>query len=306
MRLSACVTTMNATQDLDACLRALWNSRVKPYSVIVSDDSPEDEVQQKNRQVTERYPGTTYLTGPGSGLCANRNNAVNAVIETDLIAFIDDDLRLDTDFIARAIEQYNQMEPQQKNSTILSGVAYDGCGHESVPLKLSLSGYFRPTEIPEVVTLHAGVFPRSFFEQEQWDENIFIGQEDAELSMRALKQNYRILHHPELKVFDSGTKAHSLDEASVGSLTEYKINKEASRLYIGIKRYKQLFPNPWKLIAFIGLYSIRMPIYLLRQRSLKALPEIIRRSNIRHLLQSSPSGATDRKFNAAEDKALRQ
>jgi hypothetical protein len=59
MRLSACVTTRNATQELDACLRALWNSSVKPYSVIVSDDSPDSEVQQANRHVVQRYPSTT-------------------------------------------------------------------------------------------------------------------------------------------------------------------------------------------------------------------------------------------------------
>ena len=306
MRLSVCITTRNRPQRLETCLRAIWDSSVKPHSVIVSDDSAENEVQQKNRQVVEKYPTTTYLTGPRSGVCANRNNAVNAVIDTDLVAFVDDDICVDPDFIACAVERYNQMDQKHSSSSILSGVSRDGHGHEMVASKLSFRGYFCPAEIPQAIVMHAAVFPRSFFEQEQWDENIFIGQEDAELSMRALKHNYRILHHPELKVFDSGRKAHSLDEASVGSLTEYEINKEASRLYIGIKRYKQLFPNPWKLIAFIGLYSIHMPIYLLRQRSLKALPEIIRRSNIRHLLQSSPSGATDRKFNAAEDKALRQ
>ena len=111
MRLSACITTRNRTKELDACLRALWNSNVKPYSVVVSDDSPGKEVQQQNYQIVEQYPGTTYITGPQAGVCANRNNAVNAIpnSETDLVTFIDDDICVEPDFIARALERYNKM-----------------------------------------------------------------------------------------------------------------------------------------------------------------------------------------------------
>ncbi len=292
MRLSACITTRNRTPELDACLRALWGSYVKPYSVIVSDDSPESEVQQKNRQVVEQYLGTTYLTGPRSGVCANRNHAVNAIpeSETDLVAFIDDDICVAPDFVARAIDQYTRTLPQHKNRIIISGVSRYESGHESVPTKLSFRGYFCPTDVPQAVNIHAAIFPKSFFKEEQWDENIFFGYEDAELCLRALKRGYRILHCPELKVLDTRANTGTLALAGIGRFTDYEIYTEAARLYVGIKRYKYLYPDPLKLGIFLGFYFMHMTAFLLKRGSLNAWPEILRRSRIEKLWQPSRLG----------------
>jgi GT2 family glycosyltransferase len=285
MRLAACITTRNRTQGLDACLRALSDSNIKPYTAVVSDDSPEYEVQQKNREVVERYPGTIYLTGPRSGVCANRNHAVNAIPEskTDLIAFIDDDICVEPDFIGRAIDRYTQMPPDQRNCTILSGVSGNEEGYETVPTKLSFQGYFCPTDTPQAVSIHAAVFPRSFFEKEQWDENIFFGYEDAELCLRALKRGYQILHCPELRVLSTVDNKSTLAVAGIAKLTNYEIYVEAARLYVGIKRYKDIFPAPLKLIIFIGFYFIHMTAFLLKRGSLNAWPKIIRCSHIQRL-----------------------
>ncbi|HEY9636939.1 MAG TPA: glycosyltransferase [Coleofasciculaceae cyanobacterium] len=289
MRLSVCITTRNRTQQLDACLRALWASHVKPYWVIVSDDSPEYETQQKNHQVVKQYPGIAYIIGPRLGVCANRNHAVNAIstCETDLVAFIDDDVYVEPDFIARAVDRYTQMSSEQSHCTILSGVSRNEDGYESVPAKLSFRGYFCPADVPQAVAIHAAVFPRSFFEKEQWDENIFFGYEDAEICLRALKHGYQILHCPELKVLNVGVHSSTLAVAGIGNLTNYEIQIESARLYVGIKRYKYLFPDPFKLVVFISVYFIHMTVFLLKRGSLNALPEIIRRSHIQRLWQRS-------------------
>ncbi len=104
MRIAACITTRNRSEKLNDCLEALWNSSVKPHLVIVSDDSQQIEVQQANQEVVKKYPGTTYITGPKRGVCANRNHAVNATsaLETDFVAFVDDDICVEPDFIACA------------------------------------------------------------------------------------------------------------------------------------------------------------------------------------------------------------
>lgn len=285
MRISACITTRNRTQKLDACLHALWNGESKPYAVVVSDDSPEEQVQQKNYQVVKRYFGTTYITGPRSGVCANRNHAVNALpaSEENLVTFLDDDICVAPDFITCAMNQYTQMLPQQRNCTILAGVSRDREGHESVPTKLSFRGYFCPADIPQAVAIHSAVFPRLLFEAEQWDENIFFGYEDAELCLRALKRDYKILHCPELRVLNTGVNKSTLADEGIGSLTDYALCVEAARLYVGIKRYKDLSPDPLKLVCFVGLYFAHMTVYLIRCGSLKALPEIVRRSNWQRL-----------------------
>ncbi len=290
MRVSACITTRNRTEYLAACLLALWSSHTKPHYVVVSDDSPDDEIKEKNYEVVQQYPGTTYIKGPCRGVCANRNNAVNAIpaSETDLVAFIDDDICVEPNFIELAIEQYTQIPPEQRRFTILSGVSRSPSGnYEMAPGKLSFQGYFRSAEIPQTVAIHAALFPRQFFEQEQWDENIFFGYEDAELCLRALKRGYKIVHDPKLRVVHAGAGANSsLHVPDIGTMTNYEISVEAARLYIGIKRYKDLFPDLGKLLVFISLYTVHMTAYLLKRGSIQAWPEIIRRSRIQRLWQS--------------------
>lgn len=294
MRLSACVTTMNAPQDLDACLQALWNSNVKPYQVIVSDDSPTVEMQQQNRQIVERYPGSTYIQGSQRGVNANRNCAVNAAINTDFIAFVDDDVYLDRDFIEKALAKYQQMSPKERNRTFITGHSIRGQGQGTLPTRLSFRGYYTPTtNVPECVHIHSAVFPRSFFNQEQWEEDIFFGQGDAILCLRALRRGYRIIYCPELKVTSHRLGTPTLRDKWVGDLTNYDIHQEAARLNIGIKRYKYLFPNSLKLTGFLIVYFSHMTIYLLKKRALKAWPLIIQRSQIRQLLLSDAKVITN-------------
>ncbi|MBD2359721.1 glycosyltransferase family 2 protein [Anabaena sp. UHCC 0399] len=290
MRVSVCITTRNRPQYLENCLRSLWDSDTKPHSVVVSDDSPDLEVQERNYQIVQQYPHITYLTGPRIGVCANRNNAVNAILssETDFVAFIDDDICVEPDFITRAIAQYTEISPEQRNSTILSGISHSPEGCVMASGKLSFRGYFCASDIPETVAIHATIFPRQFFDQEQWDENIFFGYEDAELCLRALKREYKILHCPELRVLNTGDNGKSsLMVSDIGTLTYYEISIEAARLYVGIKRYKNLFPNLLKLAVFCFVYFLHMTVYLWRRSSLQAWPEIIRRSHVERLWQSS-------------------
>ncbi|KYC35923.1 glycosyltransferase [Scytonema hofmannii PCC 7110] len=292
MRVSACITTRNRTKNLEECLQALWNSDVKPYTVVVSDDSSSIEVQQQNYQIVQKYPGTKYITGPRLGVCANRNNAVNAIpsSETDFVAFIDDDICVKPDFIARALERYSQLSPEQRNRTILSGVSRSPDGSfEMVSGKLSFRGYFCKSDVPESVAIHATLFPRKFFDQEQWDENIFFGYEDAELCLRALKQGYKIQHCPELLVTHAASEGFTstLNEPGVGSLTRYEISIEAARLYIGIKRYKDLSPDPIKLVVFLILYFVHMTLYLMKRGAIQAWPQIVRLSRIQKLWRPS-------------------
>lgn len=290
MRLSACITTRNRTHQLDACLKALWNSTVKPELVVVSDDSPTLEVQKQNQEIVKRYPGTTYIIGPRRGVCANRNNAVNAVgeSEADFVAFVDDDICVEPDFIACAIDQYKEIPENQINSTILSGISKFGDnGGALLPSRLNFQGYFQASDIPETVVIHAAIFPRYFFIEEQWDENIYFGYEDAELCLRAIKRGYKILPCSKLIVKSTIEESSTLYSPGIGAISNYELHIEAARLYVGIKRYKNLFPNPLKLIAFVSFYFIHMTGYLLKKGAIQAWPEIIRRADIGKLWRSS-------------------
>ena len=278
MRLSACITTRNRVHELENCLASLWASDVKPHSVIVSDDSSDPEIQNSNHAVVDRYPGTVYVKGPQIGVCGNRNNAVNAVHDSEYVAFVDDDICVPPNFIRTALAHYYRLALGQRLKTVLSGVSYNQHGEEMLSTKLTFRGYFQLSALPENVVIHAAVFPRSFFIDEQWDENIFFGYEDAELCLRVRKKGYEISYCSDLRVFHSSSGEGTLSTPRIGKLTDYDLYVEAARLYIGVKRYKSIFPNPLKLLFFVGVYFSHMSIYLLRKNALSALPMILERS----------------------------
>src|SRR4051794_30129375 len=139
MSVWACVTTRERTQKLDECLGALWSSAVKPEGVVVSDDSPSADTRRRNQEGVRRYPAATYLTGPRAGVCANRNNAIDAVPRSDrtLVAFIDDDVRVDPDFFAVGVKRYAEMAESERGRTILTGIIRSVEGQENPPGRLT-------------------------------------------------------------------------------------------------------------------------------------------------------------------------
>lgn len=289
MKVSVCITTLNRPAALATCLQDLWNSSVKPQQVIVSDDSRRQSVQQQNRKVAEQYPHTHYLIGPGLGVCANRNNAVSAVEPTEFVAFVDDDVCLDQNFIALALERYAKIPLETRNTTIISGITCTQDGEEVGATKLSWRGYFCVADIPKAVNIHATVFPWVFFQQERWDENIFFGYEDAELCLRALRRGYHIVYCPELRALHTLFGMGTLTDQRQSILSEYDINIEAARLYVGIKRYKDIAPNLVMLIAFVSFYISHMTLFLLKHGALDAWPRIFHRSNITRLFGAGPT-----------------
>ena len=263
---------MNAVDDLSSCLQALWQSIIKPSYVVVSDDSLAPEIQQQNRHIVNQYSHTEYVVGPHEGVCANRNHALKKLLPSDFVAFIDDDICVEPDFIAKAIARYKTLTSQERKRTFLTG---------GTPTKLSFRGFFRPSKKPECVDLHTAVFPAAFFKTERWDEKIFFGYEDALLCLQAIKQGYSIFHCPELKVVDTRSGKSTLNIDGIGKLTKYDIYIEAARLYVGIQRYKNLFPNPFKLTTFLAIYFMHMTIYLWRKKAITVWPNIVKYSHFK-------------------------
>ena len=164
------------------------------------------------------------------------------------------------------------MPPQARQRTFLTG---------GTPTKLSFRGFFCKSDRPYCVDLHTAVFPAAFFKIERWDEKIFFGYEDALLCLQATKQDYSILHCPELKVADTRQGKSTLNINGIGKLTKYDIYIEAARLYVGIQRYKNLFPNAFKLTTFLSIYFIHMTIYLFRKKAITAWSDIIKYSHFK-------------------------
>lgn len=295
MKLAICITTRNRTTELEHCLSAIKASSQQPNEIIVSDDSSDPLIQAQNAEIVNRYPNTRFVLGPRKGVCANRNNAVNHVQDSDYVSFVDDDIYIEADFLTLSANFYQSLPEADRSKTILSGVSYGQEGQGLHPAKLSFRGYFHAVKAGqpyETVVIHAAVFPRHFFKDEQWDENIFFGYEDGELCLRAINRGYEIKLVPDLKVYNSCFDQGTLIVPSVAQLTDYQIYLDAARLYIGVKRYKYLSPNSAKLSLFILVYITHILIFLTKKRSLKALPEILARSKVREIWNTAPASSS--------------
>ncbi|RDK03665.1 glycosyltransferase family 2 protein [Paraburkholderia lacunae] len=287
-RFAVCVTTMNRTGTLAACLDSLSRCVPRAACIVVSDDSPDPLTREANAAVVARHPGVVYLQGPRRGVCANRNHAVKACLAQtapcDYVSFVDDDIQVEPDFFASADVYYASLVPTRRRWTILTGGTSTGGGaYECRPVRLSFAGYFMEGDRPQCVNIHAAVFPLALFERDGWDENIFFGTEDAELSLRALRRGYVIDLAPHVRTRDTMPGAGVLNGTDAGArygLTRYQVNCEAARLYIGVKRYRVIEPDALRCVAFLAMYVGHLLVYLARRRALSKFVPIVRISNV--------------------------
>jgi hypothetical protein len=72
-----------------------------------------------------------------------------------------------------------------------------------------------------------------------------------------------------------------------GRVSEYAFNGEAARLYVGVKRYKDIEANYAKLALFVPLFFAQTTWSLAKRRSLHRMPELVRLSNVTSLLRGN-------------------
>ncbi|MEW6346019.1 MAG: glycosyltransferase [Paraburkholderia sp.] len=288
-QFAVCVTTMNRTGALAACLDNLLRCDPPPAAIVVSDDSPDAAARAANRAIVAARPGAVYLAGPCRGVCANRNNAVRYCLANaphcSHVSFVDDDIQVSSDFFAVARANVERLRRGPRDTAILTGGASSGPNlYECRPVRLSFRGYFMEGGEPQCINLHASVFPLALFGHDMFDENIFFGSEDAELTLRALRRDYRIELVPALRARDTmpgGGVLHTIKASqAAGGLTRYQVNCEAARLYIGVKRYSVIEPSLLRCAAFVSIYFGHLTLYLARRHALSQLVPIVRMSNV--------------------------
>lgn len=151
---SVCVIipTKNRPQDLELAVRSVFAQTFAPLSLLIIDQSPDGESRRRvNSELDaacERHGplwSLNYIHDPAiSGLAAARNRAM-AVADGDIWLFLDDDVRLEPDFVERLVEVYRDV-PEAAG---VSGI---------------ITNYPRP---PLPFRLWSGVFMRGPFHDER-------------------------------------------------------------------------------------------------------------------------------------------
>jgi glycosyltransferase involved in cell wall biosynthesis len=288
MTIGVCITTRHRPELLLDCLRHLRFSSVRSAIVVVSDDSTDPDSMVENRRLCAEHKDLVYVVGPKRGVCANRNNALDELRRrrpVDLVAFLDDDALVATDYFQRALDGLELLSPSERARTIMSGVRVDESGTRTTPTRLDFSGYFVSSKVTEVAGASYAIYPFDFFDEHRWDDLIYFGYEDAELSLRAIRDGYSICHSELMELTDAGRQKSSMMDGEQ-SFDRYNFSGEAARLYVGVKRFKDINRNLIKLSLFLPIYFVQLIFSLIKRRSLSRLPELLRLSNVRSLLGS--------------------
>ena len=258
--ITVCICTRNRPEELSSALESLCNGSIRATRVLVSDDSDEN-TQSATREVARTY-GADYQVGPRNGLGANRNACVE-VVETDLVAFIDDDVRVSPEFVAHAIGctseaittgwEMNYYEARPKR-VVSSNPSF--LGFQKRPTKGAYSS----------IVINATVIPAHAFADIRFDSLTRYGYEELDFARHARANGWEIVHNPDLWV-----EHHP----SPTGRDSYNSEIDISRLFLTRWAYFEYESNPIKASA----YSIIAAAHLLAV-------SMRRRRSIRHALKT--------------------
>ena len=191
--ITVCICTRDRADSLRTCLQSIAQQTIPPDEILVSDDSV-DSVETET--VCSEFSLVTYMRGPQTGLCSNRNKVI-AAAQSSYISLIDDDGVMAADFIARAREHATKDGPR----TITTGSVLEFGRLLFHPGSPDIWGNFTQNAGRrgiETIQLNSNLFPRVAFDVASFDELIQYGFEDMDLCSHLLSEGYVISWDPEM------------------------------------------------------------------------------------------------------------
>lgn len=261
--LSLCICTMNRAEDLTKCLESVFDSKVQPDEVIVSDDSPDPT---PTIEVVKNFPNVIYQPGPRLGLGPNRNACIRRVKSTHLM-FIDDDVCVPPDCFEIAYGLISEMPESVVTGYEMKHRGWEGDGtiKKIVPHNADFWGTMKiPVGNDECcsVVMNSTIFPVHLFEEALFDECLRYGYEELDIARHAVALGYKIVHRDNLWV-----NHHQ-------SLVDRASNWDrvlASQLYTTAKAYFYYEKSLPKALTYTLLAPLKITAGLLKQKDPKAL-----------------------------------
>jgi glycosyltransferase involved in cell wall biosynthesis len=110
-KISLVVCTYNRDEILPICLESLSKQSVSSnsFEIIVIDNNSTDKTSSIVKHYVERFDNFNYYIEAEMGLCNARNKGL-ALAKADWVGYIDDDVKLDTNFIENILKTINSEE----------------------------------------------------------------------------------------------------------------------------------------------------------------------------------------------------
>ena len=273
MKISVVIPTYNREEHLSNCLFSLLNQTKKPFEILVIDNSETSYVKKiinnLENQFTERDVCLYYFKNSiNSGAIARNLGASKA--KGDLIAFLDDDVLLDTNYYeeiekvflkypdALGVHGYNKMA-NKAYQEIKDSFLYSL--HEKFKKLFMISSYYEESKsrvlpslcitnpIPttfytivqsEWVSTCAGVFSKKIFPKFHFDNQFmkYSWNEYIDFSYSIYKENQKSLFiTPQAKYVDVATSDGRMP------LKEIIYMSEVYDMYIFLRRFEMTYKN---------------------------------------------------------------
>ena len=265
--VSVCICTRNRPQELSKALHSVERSTYPAFEVIVSDDSTNDDTK---KLMISHFPTVKYLEGPRKGLGANRNNVLKSVTGSHVL-FIDDDVVLHENFLEMVCNKLAKIAGKEDiNKLIISGIENKN-GQLIFPGEQSFVGWqnvsYKEGDTIKTVVINSAVFPASLFKDTLFDEKLVYGNDEVDLTTRAIKKGFKIVLLPEAMNFHFPSEINR---------KYYEPYHDASRIYVTFKRYFATENNKSKAIIYLPYAIIHAAAFNWRYGGIRGLISTIR------------------------------
>jgi len=250
MKISIIIPTYNDKDNLEKCLSAILNSSYKPYEVIVIDDASTDN----SKEVVDKFGYKYIRLEKNSGQATARNAGVK-IAKGDILFFIDSDVGIRKDTIAKVAKAYE--DPKIK---VYQGIASKTPLNKGFgPELMALRWYYLLHKIREASFVYSHVFSirKSIFDEIGGFNESFKhpgAGEEFEIGHR-LRKKYLIYTDPELLV------EHRFQNILPRAHTLYKRAYIWASLFSKTKRFEKT--NASLKEALIGGFDILVIISII-------------------------------------------
>jgi glycosyltransferase involved in cell wall biosynthesis len=254
MMLCVAICTRNRPQQLAECLHSLESSDLVD-EVIVSSDGSDDETEKVALSVEGKFRRFSFLRGPRCGLAANRNNCI-AAVRSAYVLFLDDDARLSESFVKAALSAAGP-------DRLVTGWELRNDGRVT-PHDPDFLGFQRlaPSGTPKGIVINSTLFPTAFLRYRGFDDFYEFGSEEIDIAFGAVKRGLRIVEIDEGNVhLHVESSREGNDEAAM-----------ASRVYFGIRRYRDYERSAANLAGFLVLALANTLGFRLKKGQFTSLP----------------------------------
>ena len=205
--------------------------------------------------VDGKFRRFSFLRGPRCGLAANRNNCI-AATRSAYVLFLDDDARLSESFVEAALSAAGP-------DRLVTGWELRN-DRRVTPHDPDFLGFQRlaPSGTPKGIVINSTLFPTAFLRSRGFDDFYEFGSEEIDIAFGAAKRGLRIVEIDEGNVhLHVESSREGNDEAAM-----------ASRVYFGIRRYRDYERSAANLAVFLVLALANALGFRLKKRQFTSLP----------------------------------